>query len=262
MVFQGFLDDLANGVAPVVESNHILLIGLTGDTVPVIQQLCTAYEEQGGACIAVLSDEKSKPEMEELISGFDIDKKGSTIVVRGGKAEKSDDLLHVSADSASTIVIMADKSKPKELRDAFVLQSLVSIRSEGWPTNGQVVCVCSLERNYNMLTKIGGEGTNVVLLDHFLSKLMVQISDKVNFGSIVSQTLGFEASEFYIKDTPEHLVGKSFYDASFHYPNSVLVGTIRDKSSKQSKKQASKRFGQSKSDINMCPSKYHKLSAD
>ena len=56
----------------------------------------------------------------------------------------------------------------------LVMQALLALRSEGWPAKGNIVAVCSLVRNYQLFGKIGGDDCNVVMLDHFLAKLMVQ----------------------------------------------------------------------------------------
>merc|ERR1719487_1812276 len=141
--FQGYLDSIKLGTTPVVESGHILLIGLTDETMPLIQELCWAYEKTGGTVIAVLSDELTIEEMDAKIKDS-TDPRNTRIVVRSGKAEDIAHLKHVSADSAKTVIVMADRAKPKELRDAFVMQAVLALRSEGWPFNGNIVAVCSL----------------------------------------------------------------------------------------------------------------------
>merc|ERR1719199_2173566 len=98
----------------------------------------------------------------------------------------------VAADSARSIILAADHTLPKEQRDAASLQILVSLRGSGWPVNGKIVVVCSLFRNFSLFQRIGGSNTEVVLLDRFSAKLMVQCSSVQGIAKAVSDTLGFQ----------------------------------------------------------------------
>merc|ERR1719443_1298385 len=72
------------------------------------------------------------------------------------------------------------------------------------------------------------------MLDTFTAQLMVQCSRQRGLGAVVSSAIGFEGSEFYIGTVPPHLVGHSFHEASFHYPNALLIGSmVEDSSGKQ-----------------------------
>jgi len=216
------------GTAPIVESMHTILIGLTDQTMPIVQQLCTAHESTGGTTIVVLSDQYSKEEMEAKIQDAECAFLGSRVIVRTGQPWERNDLEQVSARAASTIVLMADHSVSKEQRDAFILQVLVTLRSQGWPLQGKIVAVCSLLRNFSLLERIGGTNTEVVMLDRFAPKFMVQCSAVQGISKAVSQTLGFNGSELYIKKVPDHIVGLTFANAAAYYPKAVLVGTVRD----------------------------------
>merc|ERR1719333_419325 len=117
---------------------------------------------------------------------------------------------------------MADGAKAKEQRDAFAVQVLVALRSEGWPVDGKIVAVCSLVRNFSLLERIGGVNTEVVLLDRFTAKLMVQCSAQQGIARAVGSTLGFEGSELYVKSVPSQIQGLTFSEAAWFYPNAVL----------------------------------------
>lgn len=226
--FNEYVDTLKRGEDPVMENEHTVLIGITDETLAVIQQLCMAHESTGGTVIVVLSEDLDKPEMEEKIAKSGLDTLGSRVMVRHGQPHKVEDLHHVAADTAGAIVIMADSSQAKEVRDAFVLRALVTIRSEGWPVQGRILAVLSLMRNRPLFEQVGGPITDVVVLDRFLAKLMVQCTRQWGLGTIVGQTFGFEGSEFYIRPIPKHLVGCSFSVATYYYPGAVLCGIIRD----------------------------------
>jgi len=250
--FNDYLATLRQGKDPVMENGHTVLIGITDETMGVIQQLCMAHESTGGTVIVILSEDLDKPEMEEKIAKTGLDMLGSRVMVRHGQPHKIEDLHHVAADTAGTIVLMADRSQAKEVRDAFILRALVSIRSEGWPVQGRILAVLSLMRNRPLFEQVGGPTTDIVLLDRFLAKLMVQCTRQWGLGSIVGQTFGFEGSEFYIRPVPQHLVGCSFSVASFYYPGAVLCGIIHDVEGGK---------GPVKRTVEMCPRMTRELQA-
>merc|ERR1719408_777673 len=111
--------------------------------------------------------------MEEKIQRADFDTLGSRIVVRTGDPHRHADLEHVAAAAAKSIVIMPDRTQRKELRDAFVLMTLIALRGSGWPLQGRILAVNSLPRNRMLMEEIGGSVTDVVMVDAFVAKLMV-----------------------------------------------------------------------------------------
>merc|ERR1719421_641789 len=114
------------------------------------------------------------------------------------------------------------------MRDAFVLRSLVGLRGNCWPRKGRILAVCSLVRNHPLFLKTGGVKTDVVMLDEFMGKLMVQCSTHQGLGGVVSGTFGFGGSEFYVSKAEEHILGKTFSDAALHYPDAVLCGVLSE----------------------------------
>lgn len=251
-LFLGYLERLSEGESPVMETGHIVIIGMTEDMIPVIQELCMAYESFGGCVIAVSTNICSKPEMEEKINSSNIDLMNSQVVVRCGHPHRASSLKHVAADTAKLIIVMPDFRKTKELRDASVLHTLITLHGEGWPIGGRIIAVCSLVRNRPIFDQMGGSRTQVVMLDKFLAKLMVQCSRHVGICTIFTKTFGFAGSEFYIQRVSHHLVGKTFYEASFHFPQAVLVGVQQASSREHHHRQESK--------VNFCPHKDYVLS--
>lgn len=226
--FANYLDYIKNGRSQVLETGHTVIIGLSESTLGLISELCQANEVTGGTTLVVLTHTMSKTDMEEKIVESNIDMCGSRIVVRSGNPYTQSDLALVAASSARTIVIIPDRGVPKEMRDAFVLRCLIGLRGNAWPRNGRILVVCSLVRNQALFVKAGGLKTDVVMLDEFMGKLMVQCSTHQGLGGVVSGTFGFGGSEFYVSKVEEHILGKTFSDAALHYPDAVLCGVLSE----------------------------------
>merc|ERR1719486_1839872 len=77
--FNGYLQMLAEGRSAVMENDHYVLIGITDETMAVIQQLCLAHESKGGTVIVILSEQYSKTEMEDKIHNSHMELLGSMV---------------------------------------------------------------------------------------------------------------------------------------------------------------------------------------
>merc|ERR1719197_1062863 len=111
-------------------------------------------------------------------------------------------------------------------RDAYMLRTLVILRGQGWPYNGRIVAVCSLVRNYKLFQEVGGEVTDIVMLENFIGKIMTSCSGQPGLSSTLSQIFSAGYSDFLISSVPKHLHGKKFSEAREYYPSAVPVGIM------------------------------------
>lgn len=226
--FTDFTEQIAEGHSDVMESNHVVILGFQDEVPNVIQELCKAHEDEGGTTIVVLSEKYSKPEMDKKIQRADIELLGSTLIMRSGKTHQPSSLRKVGAPTAGKILIISDNEEAKEVRDAFALRTLTTLRSKGWPENGQIITTCSLSKNVDLFSQAGGEETRIAMLDGFLAKFMVQCSQKTDIAVAFSLILGFGGSEMYIEPLPKHLSGIKFSEAVAYFPNAVPVAVYTD----------------------------------
>jgi len=224
--FDSWMRDLRAGRSGVMEVGHVLIIGLTRPTVHLIGELCKAYSRQGGVTLVVMLGDTLKQDMEDMIVEANMQMLGSKVVVRPGYPQYHDDLDIAAAHSCCSIIILADHTKDKEVRDAFVMQALLVLREKGWPQHGQIVAECSLQKNMPLLTDIGGAQTTLVMLEQFLAKMTLQVSQEPGLGEIIAHAFSFEGSEMYITDVPDIHVGRTLQDVGSYYPKAVVAGSI------------------------------------
>eukprot|EP00928_Gymnodinium_smaydae_P096598 TRINITY_DN8568_c0_g2_i1.p1 TRINITY_DN8568_c0_g2~~TRINITY_DN8568_c0_g2_i1.p1 ORF type:complete len:811 (+),score=81.59 TRINITY_DN8568_c0_g2_i1:63-2495(+) len=224
--FQEYMNVLKSGDSPVLEKGHVVIIGLSTEMIPLLDELTMAHEKCGGTAIVVLSESLSKPDMEAAIQDAGVEVRGSRIVVRTGHPQYQSDLEFVGVNTCKSVVIIADRSKDKEVRDAFVMQAVMLMRSQGWPEQGRILVECSLLTNRALLEKLGGPQMDIVMTDRWMARLFVQVSQQVGLGAVIADTFSFRGAELYLHAIPDHLIGKQFFEASLHYPDAVLVGTL------------------------------------
>lgn len=224
--FSDFLLHLRDGAEPVVEAGHIVMIGWTDRSMAVIRELCEAYEDRGGCRIAVLS-ELDKPTVEAEIRHEMATVHHSTVVVRRGKVHSAPALKMVGVDKCGRVLVMSNQLVPLEERDATVVRVLLTLRSHEWPRgDGRILVHCAQQKNKPLLEQMGGVKTDVVTVEDFVGRIIVQCSSNVGISTVMKRTLGFKDAEFYIQRAPKTIHGMDFRDAIGHFPDAVLAGVV------------------------------------
>lgn len=225
--FVSWVEAIKEGYSPVLEREHIIIIGQSEQVILLLQELCDEYKSQGGTKVVVLTQGQPKPMMEERILEARIQPHGSRIFVRSGFGQSVEHLEFVSASLASRIIIMGDESHITEVRDAITMQILVALGSQGWPLNGRVLAEASLWKNHDLLQRFGAkDNVDVVMIDRWMARLLIESSWQDNIGSLCDQVLDHRASSFFVQPLPSHLVGKTFVEAAAYYPDAIPVGVV------------------------------------
>ncbi|CAK9064175.1 unnamed protein product [Durusdinium trenchii] len=125
--FEDFLWQIRHGSIPVVEGDHIVILGYERSAIWMIEELCCAMETSGGGLIAILSTE-GKAEVESWIQHADIDLRNSSVVVRSGLPYNEEDLTRVAVQTARRIVVLANRKISREEADAQTLNVLLTLQ--------------------------------------------------------------------------------------------------------------------------------------
>jgi hypothetical protein len=221
--FFNYMNKVRDGNEDVLEVGHIVIVGLTQSSIHLLHELSEAHALAGGIAIVILLRGISKENMQDMIEESDLDLKGSKIILRAGYPQYENDLERVGANAAKCVVVLADHREGKEMRDAFVMQALIVLRSRGWPKDGHILIECSLLKNKETLEEIGGENTNVVMVDRWLALQMAQVSQQSGLGDIIQQTF---SNAMHVQAMPKDLIGHKFCDLPWHFPNAIPLGTI------------------------------------
>mmetsp|Transcript_141991 Transcript_141991/g.247303 ORF Transcript_141991/g.247303 Transcript_141991/m.247303 type:complete len:837 (-) Transcript_141991:36-2546(-) len=225
-LFASWIDSIKEGSSPVMERGHIIIIGHSNETIVLLQELCNEYKRKGGIKIVVLTQGVSKPNMEDRICNARIQLHGSRIIVRVGYGQSVEHLEFVSASLASRIIIMSDDTQVAEVRDAITMQILIALGSQGWPCQGRVLAEGALWKNKELLLKFGKDDVDVVMIDRWMARLLIESSSQDGLGTLCAKVLDPCESSFFVTPLPSHLVGKTFIEATAYYPDAVPLGVV------------------------------------
>jgi len=212
------------GSDPVIEGKHCVILGWSAIVPTLIHELCNANESQGGITIALLSP-LGKIEVEEKLTASGINFLNSTVVVRSGDRTRHEDLAQVAVESAAIVVVLSKTGVSREDADARSSNTLLTMRTMGWPKEGVCVAQCQLTVNQRLFQRICHTKLEVVNTGNFVFGLLVQCSNQCGLASIVDSTFGFEGDEFYIAHV-DGIAGRTVREVMFGLPQVVLLGIV------------------------------------
>lgn len=216
---------LRHGSTPVVESNHVVILGFKPMVLVLLRELCLAMESAGGGKIVILS-KQPKPEVEREIQGADINLRKSAIIVRSGQLDSKEDLHHVAVPTARRILVLTADDCSREEADSETLNVLLALRSIKLLRQAATVVVeCCLVRNQRLFQSLATNHMEVVNIQDFMGQLVVESSHQHGLTNIIKETIGFEGSEFYIAHI-EDVDGMTFGELLFAFPETVPVGLV------------------------------------
>lgn len=222
-----FVDNLRKGRSRVIVSNHTLILGQGDMLVPIIQQLALANESMNGGSIVVLT-ETPKLELEEMINAAEINLYGSDVIVRTGVPHLQSDLKKVSAPSARSVIVLADKnaSLDTDMADVNTVRTVLSLHGMGAPTNGHIVAEVLDVDNEQLVNIVGKDSVETFVSHDIIGRLMIQCARERGLAQVLEQLLGFEGCEFYIQQWPS-MTGLSFGEVMYRFADAVVVGVMR-----------------------------------
>ena len=220
----GLMDNLKEGHSRVIESGHTLILGWNEKIFSTIEQLVEANSNQRRAVVVVLSD-LPKADMEKELQDKIEDFRSTVVVCRSGNTTQNVDLVKVNATEARSIIVLGDDADPEE-SDVRAVKTVLAL-SRGMDIAGHVVVEIMDPANAEMVKMVGAGKVEVVAARDVIGRLMVQTARQNGLAHTYGGLLGFEGSEFYLKEWKQ-LAGKRFDECWPLFPDAVVCGVKPD----------------------------------
>ncbi|KAH9249530.1 hypothetical protein BASA81_012703 [Batrachochytrium salamandrivorans] len=216
------LDDLKQGHSMVIETGHTLLLGWSDKTLPFVREICLANESEGGRVIVILAD-KAKVDMETELQLASEESRGTLVVCRSGNPTLHSDLRKVSAGSARSVVILADRTLDPDESDAKAVRCILGLQAVRKSKMGHIVVeMCDVD-NRDLGFLADGKNVEIVVAHDLIGRLMIQCAREPGLAQVIDQLMGFTGSEFYMKPWPE-LDGITFGEALYRFEHAIPIG--------------------------------------
>ena len=255
------IEELRSGKTKIEEENHIIFFNFSRRLVPLITELCKAYENEKQSFV-IVSDEDSLIVMEKIRSVIKIPK-NITILARKGAAWQKSVLDRINLEKAKQVIILkpdiSELFKTEMDCDVEVGKSLSSIIGSKEYNNspckilsefhnkktGMSHILYSTDIWSKAVAKLGNDLVPAIISSNELkSDILSQCTNTPDLTEIYDNLFGYEGSEIYFVD-PENIkfkdvlnknIGKNIKDLNRLCDNIIVIGFfLNDQSTRRTR---------------------------
>jgi hypothetical protein len=227
------IQDLRSGLNPVIERDHILVLGYAPDVVLMSREI--ARSGQWRTLVVLSQTDKVRVET-GLRNATRLVGSRLRVVVRTGDPRSEAALLRVSAEHASSIVVVP----PPDLHDdesvQWTLSTLLAVRRVVEDEFvGQIIVEARHAENREVLLLAAEPGvagpralsTDIVASDDIIARVLAQSVRQEGVYFALREMLAFNRREIYLDELPQALQGVSFAEAHERLTGGILLGVQR-----------------------------------
>ncbi|MDI9244279.1 ion channel DMI1 [Marinobacter sp. CHS3-4] len=235
------MTDLERGLTPVTLRNHIVVLGWTNQTLPLLGELLSSsgrmrrFLEKHDASklrLVVLSESASAQQVHELKTEPGIGNKARQIILRSGVAIQPEALERVACLDASAVIVPSAVHEAGSLvpSDVGTVKALLTIaaraRSLGAPLPFVVAEIQDI-RKYPVFERAYPGALEVVAGDATISRLMVQNILHPGLSGIYNELFSSgNGNEVYIRGG-ENMVGQTLAQVASQRPKAIVMGILK-----------------------------------
>ncbi len=235
------MTDLERGLTPVTLRNHIVVLGWTSQTLPLLGELLGSSgrmrrflekHDTNRLRLVVLSETASAAQVHELRREPGIGRKARQIILRSGAAIQPDALQRVACLDASAVIVPSAAHAAGSLvtSDVETVKALLSIAAQArklGATLPYVVAEIQDIRKHPVIERAYPGEVEVVAGDATISRLMVQNILHPGLSEIYNELLtAGEGCEIYIRGG-ETLAGLTLGELASQRPRAIVLGILK-----------------------------------
>lgn len=235
------MGDLERGLTPVTLKNHIVVLGWSNQTLPLLSELLGSSgrmrrflekHDTQRLNLVVLSEHASAAQVHELRTEPGIGRKARQIILRSGMAIQPDALHRVACLDAAAVIVPSAAHEAGTLltSDVETVKALLSIAAQARHLNAPlpfVVAEMQDIRKHPVIERAYPGEVEVVGGDATISRLMVQNVLHPGLSEIYNELLtAGEGNEIYIRGG-ERLAGMTLGELSRQRPQAIVLGILK-----------------------------------
>eukprot|EP00746_Dinoflagellata_sp_MGD_P065180 gnl/MRDRNA2_/MRDRNA2_27165_c0_seq1.p1 gnl/MRDRNA2_/MRDRNA2_27165_c0~~gnl/MRDRNA2_/MRDRNA2_27165_c0_seq1.p1 ORF type:complete len:928 (-),score=140.43 gnl/MRDRNA2_/MRDRNA2_27165_c0_seq1:27-2810(-) len=161
--FAQWLTNIREGIGPVIEGGHILVLGWSENGNLLMQELSKSTEMKYGEAptgVVVILAHNREHVLNQL--GHVLPLKGLHITVRQGSPYRQKHLENVSAATARAIIVLGLQYSDQEIGDLRTCAVLRALKKKNWPHSGHVVALCMQSQSLSTMYTAAGPKTSIL----------------------------------------------------------------------------------------------------
>lgn len=234
------MDELERGLTPVTLKNHIVVLGWTSQTPPLLSELLSStgrmrrFLEKHAASrlnLVVLTEEASAEQIHELRTEPGIGARARQVILRSGLPIQPDALHRVACLDAAAVIVPSATHKAGSLftADVETVKALLSIAAQARHFGtGLPFVVAELQdiQKLPVVERAYPGPVEVVAGDATISRLMVQNILHPGLSEVYNELLaGEDGNELYIR-SGETVAGQTLGELAAQRPEVIVLGML------------------------------------
>ena len=235
------MTDLERGLTPVTLRNHIVVLGWSSQTLPLLSELLSSSgrmrrflerHDTHKLRLVVLSEEASAEQAHELRTEPGIRGKSRQVILRSGTAIQPDALHRVACLEASVVIVPSAAHEAGRLvtSDVETVKALLSIAAQARQYNAPLpymVAEIQDTRKHPVIERAYPGPIEIVAGDATISRLMAQNVLHPGLSEIYNELFSSsEGNEIYIR-SGEPVAGLTLAEVAAKRPEALLLGLLR-----------------------------------
>ncbi|MFN2360342.1 MAG: ion channel DMI1 [Marinobacter sp.] len=235
------MSDLERGLTPVTLRNHIVVLGWTSQTLPLLGELLGSSgrmrrflekHETKRLRLVVLSETASAEQVHELRNEPGIGRRGRQIILRSGAAIQPDALQRVACLDAAVVIVPSAAHEAGSLvtSDVETVKALLSIAAQARHLGTSlpfVVAEIQDTRKHPVIERAYPGALEVVAGDATISRLMVQNILHPGLSEIYNELFTAGAgNEIYVRGG-ETMAGLTLAEVASQRPQVIVLGILK-----------------------------------
>ncbi|UQG59068.1 ion channel DMI1 [Marinobacter sp. M3C] len=235
------MEELERGLTPVTLKSHIVVLGWTRHTLPLLTELLSAsgrmrrfleQHDAGRLNLVVLSEHASAEQVHELRMEPGIGRRARQIILRSGSPIQPDALHRVACLDAAAVIVPSGHTGAGSLLtpDVETVKALLSIAAQARQYNAPlpyVVAEIQDLRKLPVIERAYPGAVEVVAGDATISRLMAQNILHPGLSEIYNELLtAGDGNELYVRGG-ETMVGMTLAEVSAQRPLAIVLGLLK-----------------------------------
>lgn len=216
------MESLRKGHSLVIEKNHVIILGFNENAINIAQELIMANENEKKPVIVIM-DNQDKTEMEDLISQRIPDTKNTRIICRSGCIDNISDVKICSPETCKSIIV----NGTDDFMSVKAVLACSTILEESDNNKSYITALIHSEENVEA-AKIAGNGrAEIFYYQSSIARIMAHTSRQPGMSTVFTSLLSYAGDEIYVEDIPK-IEGKTFGELNLLFPQSTIIGIVRD----------------------------------
>jgi len=210
------IEGLHKGDTPVLERDHVLVLGWSNKVFSVLQQLALL---QPGVKVAILAPREVDVMQEELrVAG--IHRQPIKVILRSGIPSNFGELDRVAVNHAASVIVLATDADDSE---TIKTMALLATRQDWLVEPPILTSEIAMEENYELAMIAAKNRLHIIYSSRVISKVIVQTVRNPGLANVYSELFSPAGNSLYVQSFPDY-TDRSLGEIAYSLSDAIPVG--------------------------------------